>query len=210
MKQDVLASLATRLPELFAAAVAALEQRAAQGDTDASSKLGALSDEPVGARLHVLETPAGQLAASVERRRLRITEPGELPAFGHAVALSERVWTHGLSLFEQKPTALEDLARVLCLMGSRTARELFGEVTYAFDLTVERVPVVGQVRARVMLGRPALSPKSEFALTVDYDELEDAREQGLGPHQLFLAGKVRIDGDVAKAMMLGMTLAQLD
>jgi hypothetical protein len=44
---------------------------------------------------------------------------------------------------------------------------------------------------------------------VAYDELEDARELGIGPHQLFLSGKIRIDGDAAKAMMLGMTLAQL-
>ena len=50
---------------------------------------------------------------------------------------------------------------------------------------------------------------SEFSLTVDADELEDAREQGLGAHQLFLAGKIRIDGDAAKAMQLAMVLAQL-
>ena len=81
--------------------------------------------------------------------------------------------------------------------------------SYAFDLQILGAPQVGDACVRVSLGRGDHPPAPEFSLALDYAALEEARELGIGPHQLFLSGKIRIDGDAAKAMMLAMTLAQL-
>jgi hypothetical protein len=210
MAEDTLALLKSKLPVLFAAATGALQQRAAAGDADARRRLSAL-DAPAAALVVLRGTGQGaELHLTSARGALEIAgAPAGSGVFGHALALPEAAARYGLTQLAQGGPEIAQLVRAWAALISADARDLFAAVGYAFELEVRRVPVLGDVRATISLGRPQLPDRAEFTLGIDYDDLEDAREAQVEPQQLFLAGKVGIDGDVAKAMMLGMTLAQL-
>jgi hypothetical protein len=211
MADDILPRLQAQLPELFAAAVARLEQRAANGDKAAAQRLASAGDAPVPSLLRIAGDGGGELWFGAGRGGLQLRAAPAAPAseFGHALELEVAAARYALLLAERTPGEVEEVVSALALIASATAREALATVSFCFSIEVLRVPVVGTLRVRVGFGRPVLAARPEFALTVDADELEDAREQGLGPHQLFLAGKVKIDGDAAKAMQLAMVLAQL-
>jgi hypothetical protein len=86
---------------------------------------------------------------------------------------------------------------------------MFGANPVSFELRVAGVPELGTLEIAVALGRPELPSTSDFRVHVAYADLEQARAQGLGPQQLFSTGKLRVEGDVARAMGLGMMLMQL-
>jgi hypothetical protein len=206
---DLLELLRTRLPLLFARAIARLEQSASRGDENARTRLSELDAGPAAALVRLEGAGGGELRLASTGRTLTVGAGPGAPAFGHAIALSVAAARTGLGSLGEGDREAEQFARAWAAVVSATARELFATTSYGFDLEILRIPGLGDLRTRIQLGRAELPAQPEFKLSLDYDELEDAREQGLGPHQLFFAGKVRIDGDVAKAMMLGMTLAQL-
>jgi hypothetical protein len=213
MTDDVIELLKAQLPQLFARAVAELERRAAAGDVRAAERLTDL-DAPAAAlvRVHGAAAGQGELRLHSERRVLVVASgpsASEAAPFGHALALPAAAARYGLGLLAQAGGELEQLVSAWAVLVSPAARDALAGLSYGFEVVIARVPVIGDLRAAVSLGRPRLPAQSEFTLSIDYDELEDAREQQLAPQQLFLAGKVRIDGDAAMAMMLGMTLAQL-
>jgi putative sterol carrier protein len=168
-----------------------------------------MTPENVSSLLRLEGEGGGELWLSAGGRGLQLEARPATVGYGYALAVSVAAARHGLWLSERGGADVEEAARALVTLASHEARELFSKVSFCFELEVTQAPVVGVVNAKVSLGRTALPATPEFKLVVAYDELEDAREQGLSPHQLFLAGKIRIDGDVAKAMLLGMTLAQL-
>jgi hypothetical protein len=209
MQIDVLEQYRSRLPKLFTEVMATLEAQARGGDNAAHARLVQILGEPIHTAIALEGEGGGEFFLRVAPGGMSVVAEQTATGFGHALGVSVAAARHGLRLLDDGEVDALELAAALSVLASPIAREEFGRVSFAFELEVPRVPVLGTVRAKVCLGRPRLAKKPEFKLTVDYDELEDAREQGLGPHQLFLAGKVRIDGDVAKAMLLGMTLAQL-
>ncbi|MDH5671295.1 MAG: SCP2 sterol-binding domain-containing protein [Myxococcales bacterium] len=146
------------------------------------------------------------LIADAEGLQVRKGETAE-EGFGYALELPLSAASFGLDEIERERLLKSGMLRVMQLLPSSQARQLLAQ-GYVFDATVKEVPVLGEVRARVALGKSRLPARCEFSLEVTYDDLEDAREEGVAPHQFFLAGKMKMDGDVAKAMMLGMTLAQ--
>lgn len=211
MADDTLERFRTRLPELFAGALARLEQRAAAGDAAARQRLAGAGDAPVPSLLRLVGEGGGELWFLAGRGGLVPSEPPAAHAqqFGHALELPIAAARYALLLADRSASDVEEVVSALALIASRTAREALAQSSFCFSLEVLHVPVVGTLRVRIGFGHPVLAAKPEFALTVDADELEDAREQGLGPHQLFLAGKIKVDGDAARAMQLAMVLAQL-
>jgi hypothetical protein len=210
MADDTLERLRARLPELFAAAVARLEQRAASGDAALAQRLSAAGGAQVPSVLRLAGEGGGELWFSAGRAGLeRRDTPAQESEFGHALELPVSAARYALMLAERDASQVEEVVGALAAIASKTAREALAKVSFSFAVEVPNVPVIGTLRARVGFGRPALAARPEFSLKVDADELEDAHEQGLGPHQLFLAGKIRIEGDTAKAMQLAMVLAQL-
>lgn len=209
MADDTLELLRSRLPALFAQGLADLQRRAAEGDGSAHERLAALAHGKAAALLRLVGPGGGELHLASDGQALGIEAAKVAEAFGHALSLPAAAARHGLGMLGQGALEVQELVRAWAGLVSADARDLFAAATYAFELVITRVPVLGDLRMVVSLGNPSLPSTPEFVLSVDYDELEDAREQNQGPHQLFMAGKVQIDGDVAKAMMLGMTLAQL-
>jgi hypothetical protein len=209
MADDLRQLLEAKLPALFSQAMSELNRQAAGGDERARQWLADL-EAPTTALVRLSGEGHGDLHLRSERGALAIADQAPAPGvFGHALALSSTVARHGLAQLDEGAPELARALIVWARLVSAGSRAVLAGTSYAFDIEVTRVPVIGDVRATISLGRPSLPASAEFRLTVDYDELADAREQRLPPQQLFLAGNVRIDGDVAKAMMLAMTLAQL-
>ena len=208
MPDDLRSILERRLPAMFTSALAGLEQKAS-ADVGAAAALKAF-EQPAHALLRWTGDVRGELLLRVARTG--VTPGGESspqPSFGHALSLTLAGANHLLSLVEREASVVEPFVRQFSALCSADARELLASNWFGFDLEVGRVPAFGDLRAGITLGRPVLRDKPEFSLRIDYDELADASEQQIPLGALFMAGKVRIDGDVAKAMLLGMTLAQL-
>jgi hypothetical protein len=209
VQEDVIKVYRRRLPDLFAHALAGLERRAAAGDRGAKARLSDLVAEPVPVRV-VFEGPGGgELLLSAGRSGLELADALPGAGFGHAFSIPSVAAHHGLTMLDRSELSLGEIAQGVALLGSRTAHGLFSATNFAYEFEVSAVPVLGAVCSRISLGRAVLPTKPEFKLTVHYDELADAREERVPPQQLFFAGKIKIDGDVAKAMQLGMALAQL-
>ena len=208
MADDMRATLERRLPVLFASALVNLEQKA-NGDAGAATALAAF-DVPAQALLRWNGDVRGEISLRIARSGLTVnTEPAPDATFGHALSLTLAGADHLLGLIAREAAVVEPFVRQFAALCSAEARELLAVHWFAFELDVGRVPAFGDLRANVTLGRAVLRDKPDFSLRIDYDELADASEQQIPLGALFRAGKVRIDGDVAKAMLLGMTLAQL-
>jgi hypothetical protein len=212
MADDIVERLRARLPELIKSAIARLEQRAASGDAIAAARLADAGSTLVPSLLKVAGESGGELWFLAARSGLTPCEQPPANAasgFGHALELPVAAVRQALVVADRSTADVDEVVSALALIASANARAILGASSFCFDLDVLRVPVIGTMRVRIGFGRPLLAGKPEFALRVESDELEDAREEGIGPHQLFLAGKVKIDGDVARAMQLAMVLAQL-
>ena len=207
MTSEVHARYLQRLPALFAAELGRLEQHA-KSDAALRARLEQMGKTPVVTLLR-FEGGGGHLALRAARNALSLEPHAPQPGFGYALALPVEAAAYALSLLERGGPEVEEAARGMAMLASETARELFTTASFGFELNVMNTPVLGGLKVRISLGRCELRPRPEFTLSVEYDELEDAHDAGVAPHQLFLAGKIKIDGDVAKAMLLGMTLAQL-
>jgi hypothetical protein len=205
------ASLADTLRKaqvLLEAALRRLEQRA-ERDEGVSRRLGALQPEPVAAFLCLTGQGGGELHLLATREALRVQDAAAPAGFGYALELPLSAARFILEEVEHDEEAVDATALGLTALGSGLARELFTQTRFAFEIEITTVPELGTLVLRCTLGGVDID-RSEFKLTLDYDDVLDAREQQLAPHHLFMAGKMRIDGDVAKAMVLGMTLAELE
>lgn len=208
-EEDAIKLYRRRLPDLFAHALAGLERRASAGDRSAQARLADLTAEPIPLRVRFEGQGGGELLLRAGRSGLELADSLPDTGFGHAFSIPSTAARYGLTMLDRSELSLGEIAQGVALCGSRTAHELFTATKFAYEFEVSGVPVLGAVCSRISLGRAAWPDKIEFKLTVHYDELADAREERIPPAQLFFAGKIKIDGDVAKAMQLGMTLAQL-
>ena len=87
---------------------------------------------------------------------------------------------------------------------------MFAANPVSFEVRVAAVPELGTLEAAFALGRAEVPAACDFRLSTSYSDLEQARAQGQGPQQMLTSGKLRLEGDVARAMGLGMMLMQLN
>jgi hypothetical protein len=212
MTEEAFERYARAAAQLLQRALARIEKRVRGGERRVARTLGAVSEEPTFARLVLSGEGGGELWFAADRSGMRALSPGDVPpaqSFGYAVEVPLVVAAH---LLEQLASgAIEDEAALLSLaaLASDRARELFGATAFAFLLQIRGVEGLGVVDARVNIGRPALGAAPEFTLRLAAADLAETFEQDAPPQRLFLEGKVDIDGDVAKAMLLGMLLAEI-
>ena len=86
---------------------------------------------------------------------------------------------------------------------------MFAANPVSFEVRVAAVPDLGTLEVAFALGRAEVPASCDFRLITTYPDLEQARAQGLGPQQMLASGRLRLEGDVARAMGLGMMLMQL-
>ncbi|MFI5307703.1 MAG: SCP2 sterol-binding domain-containing protein [Polyangiales bacterium] len=209
MADPSLAEVFRRAQVLLEAALRRLEQRATGGDEAVARRLALLEPEPVASLLRLTGEGGGELRLVASREALRLQAQAAAPGFGYALELSLHAARYALDEAERDAAVMDLIALGLTALGSRAARELFTQTRFAFELELTGVPDLGTLVLKCGLGRTAIE-RPEFKLSLGHDDLLDARDEGLAPHQLFMAGKMRIDGDVAKSMVLAMTLAQLE
>lgn len=213
MPTDPIAFCESQLPALYMQARAALEAASQKGDAQARARLASIAAQPIHTRLRFAAEPqgvVGEVVLRTDRAGLVVKTGADAPnGFGYAVEVSKGAAMVGIGMLERGEVNPEAVARALLMLGSERACTLFAASRFAFDITVEHVPVLGTSKTRLAFGATELPPKPDFSVWVEYDELEDARERAIPPHQLFLAGKMRVEGDASAAMRLAMTLAQL-
>jgi hypothetical protein len=199
-----------RLPALFDEARQGLEAAVQRGDTVANARLSALTSEKVQTRVRFAGGANDELWLLTDRAGLCVQRTAPAAnGFGYAVEIARGAAVLAIDMLEQQQLDPERIARAMLVMGSTKAQALFSAARVAFDVTISNVPVIGTTKLRLAFGRTDIPQRPDFSVHVEYDELEDARERGTAPHQIFLAGKMRVDGDAAQAMRLAMTLAQL-
>jgi len=213
MTDEAFERYARAAAQVLQRALARIEKRVRGGDRKVARTLAAVSEEPTYARLVLTGEGGGELWFVADRSGMRALAAGDLrpiASFGYAVEVPLSVAAH---LIEQLGSgAIEDEAALLSLavLASDRAHELFSATAFALRMEVRGVDGLGVVTARVNIGRPALDAAPEFTLRLAAADLADTFEQDAPPQRLFLEGKVDIDGDVAKAMLLGMLLAEVD
>ena len=140
MADDILERLRARLPELFAAAVARLEQRAAGGDRTAGQRLAAAGDAQVPSllRLGGDEGGGGELWFDAGRGGLQLRDAPATPAgeFGHALELPVAAARYALLLAERTPGEVEEVVSALAAIASATARDALATVSFCFSVEV--------------------------------------------------------------------------
>ena len=188
-----------RLPSLFEVARLELEAAAQRGDSVASARLSALTADKVRTRVRFAGGDNDELWLLTDRSGLAVqrTAPVQV-GFGYAVEIARGAAVFAIDMLERQELEPERIARGLLVMGSERARALFSAARVAFDVTILNVPVAGEITLRLGLGRTDLPARPDFSVEVEYDELEDARERGTPPHQIFLQGKMRVDGDASR------------
>lgn len=212
MTDEAVQRYARAAAQVLQRALARIEKRVRSGERRIARTLAAVSEEPTFARLVLTGEGGGELWFVADRsgmRALAAGDPRPVQSFGYAVEVPVSVAAH---LLEQLASgAIEDEAALLSLaaLASDRARELFGATAFALRMEVRGVDGLGVVSARVNIGRPALDAAPEFTLRLAATDLVDTFEQDAQPQRLFLEGKVEIEGDVAKAMLLGMLLAEI-
>ena len=164
---DVLELYARKLPELFASALARLEQRAREGRAPTAALLSRLVPEPVPVRVHFEGQGGGELRLLAGKQGLSIAPTLPASGFGHALRISARAAQYGMTSLERGELDLEEIARGIASLGSGVARDLFTRTAFGFEIEVKDVPVLGSVRARIALGKPCCRrlPSSRSAST---------------------------------------------
>ncbi len=209
MSESPIAFCMQRLPELFTELKANAERRAAGGDKRVEARLADVNAAGVTVRLSFTGDGGGEVFVAMDRGDLRVTrERPEKPPLRYALSVPDSVAQLALGFFSRR--LLDDAAQHDALPGFASARadKLFSMYKFAFDLSLSAVPEAGDVLVRIALGRD-LPAAPEFTVRAAYPELAAARGRGAGMQELLAAGKIAISGDMAKAMMLGMTLTQL-
>ncbi len=197
------------LPVRFAQAKMELEAQASGGDKRAQTRLADARASRVAARLVLEGEGGGELFVVNERTVLSVSrERPAAPAVHYALGVSAAAATRALHMLERGAVTLDAEDGQPHRLGSAKADQLFTMYKFGFELLLLGLPELGDVSLRIGLGRD-LPAVAEFRLSVGYADLALLREQRTGPQELFSSGKLTITGDVAKAMMLGMTLAQL-
>jgi hypothetical protein len=200
-------ALRERLPRLFERGVALLRQRAEGGDARAVAAL----EDVTGSRgaVRIIAEGEGELWLGADGGVLHAgaEPPPDLP-----VRLSVAAPAEALRVaFAEVPAGVDEddraAVQVARVASQRAAAILEGQ-RLDFHVHLAGAPEVGDLIIRVGVGTADPPETPRFTATVRYEDLEDAREQGLAPQQLLMGGRIRFAGDYVPALQLGMQLAQ--
>ena len=206
MTAEPIEFLHDQFPQLFARGVDALKRRADGGDESAQRVLADVTAVTGAASLHVDDEPPvvlsaqeGTLSASREpAAAVPVKIAAAFPANAVQLLLGEAA----------KAGALED--EEVAIGAARTASKRFEDAlagqTMTCHVTLRGVPDLGDVMVRV--GFNVTEPPSEpgFTTELDFGDLEAVQRGELTPQDLFLGGKLKMEGDYSLALQIAMQL----
>jgi len=207
------AFLRDELPGMFARGMSVLERRADDGEAWAKDRLddirgadgvawirfrhGGDADEDV-----YLDVRDGAMTSST-------TPPDGRPR-ALAVAIDGDLADQWLDEAASGAPDDEDTRALgAAVLASRRAADETRATPLRFHVHVSDVPDLGKRTVAVNMGDDAPPPdQPAFAVSLSWTVIEDLRDEEITPQQMFTGGKLRFSGDYARALSLGMKLAQ--
>ena len=207
---DPIALLTKQVPDVVNAAVSEIKALADAGNADAAQRHADLARAPGAAHI-VLEGEGGldvYLVSEGAHLRADRTAPSvpvlltvSLPAEAVEVALEE--------LADDLEAHIGELRKRLVRLSparTRAALDRLAQEQLRFHLVVTDTPDFEEVRIKVATGSAEAPDKPGFTVGLDYASFEQLRTRKLKPQQLL--SKLKLSGDSARAMQLGMELMQ--
>jgi len=193
-------------PELFTRGVAVLEGRAAGGDERAQRILADVKGVTGAARLEVDDDPPIVLSS-----KAGLLTAGNEPAEGVPLKVTAKIPANAVQLLlgaALDSGALED--DEVAVGAAQTASKRFEDALagqpMTFEAKVRDVPELGDVILRVAFNVPEVPAEPGFTTELQYSDLEAVRRGELTVQELFLGGKLKMEGDYSLALQISMQL----
>jgi hypothetical protein len=193
-------------PKLFARGVEVLQSRAGGGDERAQRILDDVTGVTGAASLQVDDEPPVVLSASEGQLR-----SGNAPHHGVAVKIAAALPGDAVTLLlgeAVKAGALED--EEVAVGAAQTASKRFEDALagqpMTCHLTLLGVPDLGDVKVRVGFNVTEPPVEPGFTTQLEYSDLESVQRGELTLQELFLGGKLKMEGDYALALQIAMQL----
>ncbi len=198
--------LREHFPKLFARGIDILEKRAAAGDERAQRILDDVRGVSGAASLQIDEYPPVVLSA-----RQGVLSAADTPSAETPVRIVAAVPGNALELILGEVTqagALED--EEVAVGAAQTASKRFEDALagrpMTCHVTILEVPGLGDVRVRVGFNVPDLPAEPGFTTELRYPDLESVQKGELTMQELFLGGKLKMEGDYSLALQIAMQL----
>ena len=198
--------LTDTFPQLFARGVEVLKTRAASGDEQAQRILDDVTGVTGAASLQIDESPpvvlsaqAGALSADgAPLAGVPIKIAAALPGNAATLLLGEAVKAGALDNDE------------VAVGAAQTASKRFEDALAGQPMTCHvgllGVPELGDVRVRVGFNVPEPPSEPGFTAELQYGDLESVQRGELTVQELFLGGKLKMEGDYSLALQIAMQL----
>jgi len=206
MTTSAIEFLRESFPKLFDRGVTVLQSRAAGGDERAQRILDDVRGVTGAASLQIDDEPPVVLSAKEGALRA-----GGAPAEGVPIKIAAALPGRAASLLlgeVAKSGALEDDA--VAIGAAQTASKRFEDALAGQPLTchvtLRGVPELGDITVR--LGFNVLEPPVEpgFTTELQFSDLELVQRGELTAQELFLGGKLKMEGDYSLALQIAMQL----
>ena len=198
--------LTNTFPALFHKGISLLEQKAAAGDESSKRILDDVKGV-TGAACLVLgdESP---VYVTANAGTLSV---GDSPAGGADVKVAAAIPADALNILLGEATkegALDDdkVAIAAAQSASKRLEDALAGKEMTCHVTVRSVPDLGNVTARVGFNVDTPPTDPGFTCEIDYADLEAVQAGTTNAQELFMGGKLKMDGDYSTALQISMHL----
>ncbi|TNF60784.1 MAG: hypothetical protein EP303_06685 [Deltaproteobacteria bacterium] len=193
-------------PKLFARGVEVLENRAAGGDERAQRILDDVKGVTGAASLQLTGEPPVVLSA-----REGALSSGEAPAQGVPIKITAALPGDAAQLLlgeVAKTGALDndDVAIGAAQTASKRFEDALAGQPMTCHLTLRGVPDLGDVEVRIGFNVPEVPAEPGFTTELQFSDLETVQRGELTIQELFLGGKLKMEGDYSLALQIAMQL----
>jgi len=193
-------------PKLFVRGVEVLESRASAGDERAQRILDDVKGVTGAASLQIGDQPPVMLSASAGA-----LSSGDAPAEGVPIKITAALPGDAATLLLgeiAKTGALDD--EEVAVAAAQTASKRFedalaGQPMTCF-VTLRGVPDLGDVEVQIGFNVPEVPKEPGFTTELQFADLELLQRGELTIQELFLGGKLKMEGDYSLALQLSMQL----
>jgi len=206
MSVEPIEFLRDTFPQLFNRGVEVLRTRAARGDEQAQRILDDVTAVTGAASLQIDQSPPVVLSASAGTM-----SAGEASAEGVPIKIAAALPGNAAKLLlgeAVKAGALEN--DEVAIGAAQTASKRFEDALAGQPMTCHvtllGVPELGDVRVRVGFNVAEAPSEPGFTTELQYGDLESVQRGELTVQELFLGGKLKMEGDYSLALQIAMQL----
>jgi hypothetical protein len=206
MSESSIEFLRDRFPKLFARGVQVLQKRAATGDERARRILDDVREVTGAASLRIDDRPPVVLSA-----RQATLSAADVPADGVPIKIVATIPGDAVQLLLGKVAesgALED--EEVAIGAARTASKRFEQALAGRPMTchviILGVPDLGSVQIRIGFNVSQMPEEPGFTTELQFSDLQAVQRGELTIQELFLGGKLKMQGDYSLALQTAMQL----